>query len=1112
MSKHSLVRVGKARRYAAAVGLSAIAWALGSPGVAAADVPDSETSEVQPEPQPEISSLPIEPTENIEIPEPTVPTESDIDGSPVAENSDAAHADPPIDELPRAGEPPEDTNHPVEAFQPAPQTEAVDTEIDNTYGRHALRVDEDEQHEKLDHTGEFDEPAATPTDAAEPPVTAPTDAAEPPPPTESTVDAESTPIEDISSIETTIGPAPDSAVSGTSQPTPIETALVAGTVGATALSARRAGGADDTSTFAVNTAATDPDNRFVDPEDSDWYTAIVGADPPPGVTYSVPDDATGIVAVHNDSDVDIAIIDMYDLDESSQGLVVVAPGQSHTIAAESPFAAFWVQSERRGGVGQTIGRIVIIDSEAGPTVLVTPAGDDRSVFIPLQGSVTPDFAAEDPDNRFLDAGDGESGTNVVLADPEATGVTYSVLDEDHVTIHNDGLDDIAVTRATPGGQPLTFEVLQPGESGTYAAVPGSAMVLSVQAPRAADGSPVVVGSVVRSGIDGSPVSVSPGDGLPAIPLRDVPLPGNHSPAGELVLQPKAPDVRTATYVPDVTDIDGDTLGFAVYQQARRGVVTIGDDNTVTYTPTDPVVLHDGFVTDSFIVEVSDGRGGTALLAANVAYAFTDVDNALPAVTSVGQQDSIGAGTWTVTVTDADNDRVTLGIATQPEYGDVRVTDNEDGTYTVTYSPDLAQAHRTAHQIQFVLRADDGHDGSVDTPISVDVPYYNVDPGASIHLAEGASGHFLDRAVFDVVTVDGDGDEVEVVSVSTSNGGTASLADGVLVYTPKQADENGYYPAGGNYYESYSDTITIVVDDGHGGRTTVTRNVTVADTTSIPWVDEGQGRVLIFAGYSSTDLSSATSRLLHQPTSVVRAREFVSVVGRSDLASGFVSYVDMLSRYERSLEPQQRQDPWNWANFDRPSVPNNAQTTPKHAKKQSQEDQLLDYIDSEYAGDTDDFAGDLASWFLDPAKAPDRILNVASAFEITKDLAGAFEMLQIFNAIAQNDPGGAIYESMDVLANALTLSKSPLAHAIAANITVWKYVFEQASEIDGSYIEETFAYAAANPGVVFDEFNKARVKVGVDLSMALGLQYLELKLPKVEDVPILKNLRELELWP
>ncbi|KQU57252.1 hypothetical protein ASG84_16795 [Rhodococcus sp. Leaf278] len=43
-----MVRVGKVRRYAAAVGLSAITWALGAPGVAAADVPESTTAEVQP--------------------------------------------------------------------------------------------------------------------------------------------------------------------------------------------------------------------------------------------------------------------------------------------------------------------------------------------------------------------------------------------------------------------------------------------------------------------------------------------------------------------------------------------------------------------------------------------------------------------------------------------------------------------------------------------------------------------------------------------------------------------------------------------------------------------------------------------------------------------------------------------------------------------------------------------------------------------------------------------------------------------------------------------------------------------------------------------------------
>ncbi|MDV8076425.1 hypothetical protein R4P47_07625 [Rhodococcus sp. IEGM 1370] len=1111
MSKHSMVRVGKTRRYAAAVGLSAITWALGAPGVAAADVPESTTAEVQPEleqeasaPSPESTGdiAPTTTTEPTAIDEPTSIDEQAATGAdkdPVVHNSNPPPT--PTDEVAQADVPPVATTEPIDSLQsplPPSHTRETDTRENDpgaTSGRHALRIYEDDTHENNDDTTDSDAGSDEATGAETP---------ESPWFVESTEDSTSTPLEDVSSIPTTIGPAPDSAFSGTSAPTPVETALVVGTVGATTMSVRRAEGPGDTGSIgtAMAGAGADPDDRFVDPGDPDWYSAVVGADPPPGVTYSVPDDGTGIVAVHNDSDVDIAIISVFYPNSSSQGLVVVAPGRSHTIAAESGVAVYWVQAERREGAGQTIGRIVTIDSEAGPTVMVIPATEDRNALIPLQGSVIPDYAAEDPDDRFADARDGAVVNATEFADPEAAGVTYSVLDDDHVMIHNEGVDDIAVTRSTAGGQSLTFEVLRPGESGTYAAVPGSPVLLSVQAPRAADGSAVVLGSIVRGYLDRTPVSVSPGDGLPAIPLRGISLPENHAPAGELVLQPKTQDTRTATYVPDVIDVDGDMLTYGVYQQAERGAVTIGAGNTVTYTPTDPAIFHDGFVRDAFIVEVSDGRGGTALLAANVEYRFIDVDNAAPAVSTVGQQNDIGGGTWTVTVSDADNDRVTVGISGLPQYGEVYLNNNEDGTYTVSYVPDLVQAHRTAHQIQIVLRAGDGHGGTVDTPITVDVPFYNASPSATIQLADGATGNFVDTAVLDVDTFDDDGDAVEIVSVSTANGGTATLVDGKLVYTPKPATVKGLYAAGNTFSESYVDTVTVVVDDGHGGRSTVTRIMHVVNTTSIPWVDDGQGRVLVFSSGFGTELSMATSLLLNQPTNITRAREFVRVVGQSELAPDFASYAAMLARYERSLEPKPHQDPWNWANFDRPSVPNGAGTTPKHAKNGSRQDQLIDYIDSEYAGDVNAFVGDLQAWFLDPATAPDRIIGLISKLGIEGDrTALVLETIQVVDAIMNGDLVGTLSASVDVLAQMLGSVNTPLTVAIAANLTTWKYVFEQAAETDWGNFNETVQFGYENPGVVVEEVAAAFVKVGVDLGIPLVLQNLDNKLPKVPDLPI-----------
>lgn len=637
----------------------------------------------------------------------------------------------------------------------------------------------------------------------------------------------------------------------------------------------------DRSVVALSiTAEVDSDNRFLDPSDSDWaagWSDGVDATPPPGTSYSVGED--GAVTIHNDSDVDIAVISPYHGMWSDQGLTIIRPGQAYTItetaASSTAFNAYWVQAERQDGRAVVISQVIT----AGGQVVVGPASDGHPAqdqWLPLRGTGPIDVSGVDPDDRFLDPGDysgpGGSVLEPTYGNAETAGVTYSIADDGRVRIHNDGDGDIAVTRSTPGGQLLGFDILAPGESQVYNTVPGGHAIVSVQAERGADGKPVILGGVGRSPIDGSVVGTAPYDGYPPIPLRDVPLPENHAPTGEVVALPKPAAQRERVYRVNGFDIDGDDLTFSVHTPPMRGTLVNNGDGTFTYTPTNPDDLHDGSVDDQFLIEISDGRGGTALAPGFVFYGFENVNEG-PVIESVtGGQDAIGNGAWFVVISDSDGDPIGVSGYGRPTFGTVTahqvfgepdpvtgVSAAVPGQYIVNYVPDLERAHEGAYDDQFTLTFSDGHGGTVSETITVHVPLYNQNPHGSAH--PSGDSPILDQYGEQVGTItngpeyvlelelhDDDGDAVTVSSVSTSNGGTAFLRDGFVIYTPKPSVDGRYATTDQNgnvrYDHVYNDTITVTIEDELGGTSTTTAQVLVVDTSSLPWVSDGPGDILM----------------------------------------------------------------------------------------------------------------------------------------------------------------------------------------------------------------------------------------------------------------------------
>ncbi|WPH17451.1 tandem-95 repeat protein [Variovorax paradoxus] len=280
-----------------------------------------------------------------------------------------------------------------------------------------------------------------------------------------------------------------------------------------------------------------------------------------------------------------------------------------------------------------------------------------------------------------------------------------------------------------------------------------------------------------------------------------------------------------------SDMDsGDTLTYTKGSDPSHGTVTVNPDGTYTYTPN-----PDFNGTDSFTVTVSDGHGGTTASTVTVtidpvndAPVFVD-DGGTPVNTTdgyvFGYDENRPAGTvlGTVRATDADSATVTYSIlsgnddgyfAIDPVTGEISLTAAGAAAFANDY-----EAGANAHAL--VVGA---NDGTVTTSIPVTLNEQNIndDPTAP----DDTKTTNEDTPVSGQITgSDADGDTLTYTKGSDPAHGTVTVnADGTYTYVPG-ANFNG------------TDSFTVTVNDGHGGTTTSTVNVTVVPVNDLPTVPD-----------------------------------------------------------------------------------------------------------------------------------------------------------------------------------------------------------------------------------------------------------------------------------
>jgi endonuclease/exonuclease/phosphatase family metal-dependent hydrolase len=274
-----------------------------------------------------------------------------------------------------------------------------------------------------------------------------------------------------------------------------------------------------------------------------------------------------------------------------------------------------------------------------------------------------------------------------------------------------------------------------------------------------------------------------------------------------------------------TDSDSDLLTWSISTQAAHGtagVVAPATGGTVALSYM-PVTNYTG--TDSFVVRVADGQGGTDTITVNLT--IQPPPNVAPVITqgdsvvvTLSQNNTPTVFQQSVSATDADGDPLTWSISTQAGQGTAGiVAPTSGGTVALSYTPMTGYTGSDS----FIVQVADGQGGTdmITVNLIIQLPP-NVAPviaqGDSVAVTMSRDGY---PAAFQlaVSATDADSDPLSWTVSTAALHGTAAITAPASGASPGVS----YQPAAGYLG---ADSFRLKVSDGQGGTDEILVQVTV----------------------------------------------------------------------------------------------------------------------------------------------------------------------------------------------------------------------------------------------------------------------------------------------
>lgn len=170
-----------------------------------------------------------------------------------------------------------------------------------------------------------------------------------------------------------------------------------------------------------------------------------------------------------------------------------------------------------------------------------------------------------------------------------------------------------------------------------------------------------------------------------------------------------------------TDANGDRIYFDGTTATLKGTLVVAADGRFTYTPTitarhAAAAAEPSARTETLTITVDDGHGGVLDVPVTVNISPRNTAPTTASISGLATDLATGRVTGLLSVTDADQDRLTFTVPAGPSRGTVVL--NADGTFGYTPTADARAAGNSTDS--FTVRVDDGHGATQTLTVSVAV--------------------------------------------------------------------------------------------------------------------------------------------------------------------------------------------------------------------------------------------------------------------------------------------------------------------------------------------------------------------------------------------------------